>query len=462
MTQIATLVYAIAILGLVFLDRQRGVRTSKALWLPIVWFWIAGSRAVSVWLNIQPADRADQYLEGSPLDRYVALAMMIVGVIVLLSRGTRIRQLFRANKPVVAFLLYCAVSTAWSDYPDVSFRRWIKMLGDFTMILVVLTDREPTAALKRVLARAAFVLLPVSVLLIKYYPAIGRYWGHWEGKAFYGGVATDKNMLGKTCLIFGLGASWRVLQEMAGSRRARILMAQGSIVAIALWLFYTCNSMTSMSCFLLASGLMAAMTTFKAARQKAVVHALVLGVIVICACTLFLGVGGDVLNTLGRDSTLTGRTQLWGELAGMTVNPVLGTGFESFWLGKRLQRLWAAHWWRPNESHDGYLELYLNLGLAGVGLFLVVLVTGYRNIMKLLPTDPEGGRIRLAFFVVGVTYNFTEAATRSMDVVWLMLILSVIAIPAGRLSKTGREPVRESLNGLAVEGAVAPEPLGVG
>ena len=74
------------------------------------------------------------------------------------------------NAPILLFFSYCAVSILWSDYPDVALRRWIKALGDLVMVMIILTDPEPLAALKRFLARTGFLLVPVSVLLIKYYP----------------------------------------------------------------------------------------------------------------------------------------------------------------------------------------------------------------------------------------------------------------------------------------------------
>src|SRR2546428_3149771 len=45
--------------------------------------------------------------------------------------------------------------------------------------------------------------------------------------------------------------------------------------------------------------------------------------------------------TMGRGPTLTGRTQIWHLVLSMTTNPLLGTGFESFWLGPRLQKIWS-------------------------------------------------------------------------------------------------------------------------
>src|SRR5260370_37582351 len=94
---IATVVFAFGILGLFGLERDRNSRVSSALWIPVVWTLIAGSRMVSEWLQVAPATTVNQYLEGSPLDRLVLGSLLAVGLIVLVSRGTKVVTVLRAN-----------------------------------------------------------------------------------------------------------------------------------------------------------------------------------------------------------------------------------------------------------------------------------------------------------------------------------------------------------------------------
>jgi len=55
---------------------------------------------------------------------------------------------------------------------------------------------------------------------------------------------------------------------------------------------------------------------------------------------------------MGRDSTLTGRTDIWARVIALVHNPVIGTGFESFWLGKRLEAM-QLYQRGLNETHNG-------------------------------------------------------------------------------------------------------------
>ena len=92
----------------------------------------------------------------------------------------------------------------------------------------------------------------------------------------------------------------------------------------------------------------------------------------------------------------------------MTQSPLLGTGFESFWLGARAEHLWNMYYFHPNQAHNGYIETYINLGGVGLALLLLVVVSGYRNILKI--NHPAAGSLCFAYFVVALVYNVTEAA----------------------------------------------------
>ena len=171
---IASLICACGIAGLFYLDRDDSVRTSKALWLPVVYLWIIGSRPFSFWLGVAPSNGANVQLDGSPVDALFFGLLLAAAVVVLIRRGKRTRTLITANWPILIYFLYCLVSVGWSYHPDVALKRWIKAIGDLAMVLIVVTDGQPVAALRRLFSRVGFLLLPTSVLFIKYYGNLGR------------------------------------------------------------------------------------------------------------------------------------------------------------------------------------------------------------------------------------------------------------------------------------------------
>jgi exopolysaccharide production protein ExoQ len=433
--QLAALAFVFGILGLFRLDRDRKARTSKALWIPVAWLLIAGSRNVGEWVQTlsggqMDISRGDAYLEGSPLDRNVLGALIALGIIVLFRRRRQVGALLRNNAPIFLYLFYCAASVLWSDYPGVGIRRWNRALGDFVMVMVVLTDPDRSAAIKRFLSRTGFVLIPLSVLFIRYYPELGRAYG-MDGSPYWGGVTGGKNSLGMICMIFGLGSLWRIIgayQDRDDPYRKRRLIAHGTLLAMTVYLLHEANSATSTACFVLAGGLMLLTSRAKVARKSGGVHFLVVAVVSVALFALFFDPSGGLVGTLGRNSTLTGRTDIWQRAFGIVRNPLFGTGFETFWLGPRLawmQKLDVG----VNHAHDGYIEVYLNLGWVGLMLIAATMVRGYRNIISGLRRDQAVSTLMLAYFVVGVIYNCTESGFKMMSPVWIFLLLAAMVVP---------------------------------
>ena len=162
--------------------------------------------------------------------------------------------------------------------------------------------------------------------------------------------------------------------------------------------------MTSLACFILAAAVMVTTSFGVIARRRAIVHMLVAGVICVAFYALFLSSG--MVESLGRDPTLTGRTVIWDVVLSVRGNALVGTGFESFWLGKRLHRVWELTMPGLQEAHNGYLELYLNLGWIGVILLgAVLIVTGYRNVIAAFTRGPATANRNLAFSGMGRSYT---------------------------------------------------------
>jgi O-antigen ligase len=133
---------------------------------------------------------------------------------------------------------------------------------------------------------------------------------------------------------------------------------------------------------------------------------------------------------MGRDSTLTGRTSLWADVWRMRVDPLFGAGFESFWLGDRARWFWDKYWWQPNQSHNGYIEVFINLGIVGLILLGCIMAWGYRNIAHAYRRNPASeAALRLAYFVAVALYNVTEAGFKTMHPAWIVLLLA-IAVPS--------------------------------
>ena len=371
-------------LGFIVFLFRRDIRerpdVTRALWLPLVWMLIICSRQPSEWLNVFGFHSGAVTLEeGSPLDASVYFALIAAGAYVLRKRQIQLAEIIRNNQWLTIFFIYCFLAIFWSDFPFVAFKRWTKVLGHPIMALIILTEPDPVEALTRLMKRCAYIIVPVSILFIKYYPEWGRGFDSWTGAAFNTGITTNKNTLGADCLILGYFFVWHLLEtwqlERSRERRNELLLTTGFLAAIW-WLFSMAHSSTSLvSCVL---GIV--VVAFLGLRF---VEKRLIGTYLVCTASVFLlaqsafDVWGQFLQFLGKDPTLTDRTEVWHDALQIHINPLLGAGFESFWLGDRLKVIWEKWAFHPNQAHNGYIETYLNLGLVGLFLLIALLIATF-------------------------------------------------------------------------------------
>ena len=267
---LAFLICSIGVAGLFYLNRDKSVRNSKALWLPVIWLGIAGSRPVSAWFGMGGGAGRNlaSTLDGSPTDAAVFLVLVVIGLIVLFHRKKKARVFLAANIPVIIFFLYCLLSITWSPFPGPAFKRWIKAIGDLVMVLIIVTDGEPIAALRRLYSRLGFILFPVSIVLIRY-TDLGRGFDP-DGNPMNTGVTTNKNSLGLILFTVALGTLWNVrslLNHKDDPNRGRRLLAQCTLLAFELALLEMSHCATAVACFILGGGLMLA-TSLHAIRKR--------------------------------------------------------------------------------------------------------------------------------------------------------------------------------------------------
>ncbi len=146
------------------------------------------------------------------------------------------------------------LSILWSDFPFIAFKRWVKTLGHPVIALIILTDTDPVRACRTVLKRCAYVLVPFSILFIKYLPEYGRGFDLYTGAAYDRGVGLTKNDLGYVCMVFGVFFFWSVLTasrlEPPSKRGSENLMGM-AFFGLICWLLLRSASATSLVTMLL-------------------------------------------------------------------------------------------------------------------------------------------------------------------------------------------------------------------
>ena len=358
-------------------------RPSFGLLLSTVWILYCASKPIALWLGVEAAGSAES---GSSVDRLFSIALMLCGVFVLFQRRMDFSRFIHDNHWLVALYLLMAVSVLWSDYPDIAMKRWFRSLGSVIMAGVVLTEQDPRAALIRLLRISAYVLLPFSIMLIKYYPDLGVEYNRWFGDVMWVGVSTQKNGLGRLCMICGFFLVW----DAARRRSATGRWFAGSLGKIDMFILF-------LALYLLFSGGTAAKTSATSIGVFFASCVLVLWmmkkenqvsslkrVLNVAFFTVFLALlvhnlslldspFAKITNLFGRDSTFTGRTEIWESLlAAAGQQPFLGAGYGTFWVNPSTTI-------QVNQAHNGYLDVFLDLGTVGMIMLGFFLLHFYRS-----------------------------------------------------------------------------------
>jgi len=116
----------------------------------------------------------------------------------------------------------------------------------------------------------------------------------------------------------------------------------------------------------------------------------------------------DWLGTFGKDSTLTGRLDLWTMVFGETKKHLLtGSGFGGFWVtaSTMTDSFYEGFQWLPKSAHSGYLDIMNETGVIGLFIFVLMIIFYFVNLSKL------GKSLYWIFFIIAaLIINITESS----------------------------------------------------
>ena len=443
------------ILWLFILDAARRDGISPAVWTVVAWATLLGSRPVSTWFSLGGgAGSAESYDEGNPFERSVYFVLIVLGLFVLARRRVKLRDVVAANTWLVVFFVFWGLSILWADDSFVAFKRWIKDLGNIVMVLVVLTDARPLEAMKAVFVRSASLLLPMSVLFIRFIPEFGRTYHVWTGEMMYTGVTTHKNSLGVLVLVSLMFIVWDFTSRPEPGRPAPSLWSRLgglSLILMGGWLLIKAGSATATGCGVVGLALMFLLSWRALRNSVATIEFIAVAGTVLLWPT---GIAQSVLDffivdVLGRDLTLTSRTDVWPMLLSKADNVLVGSGFNSFWTGERLADVFGQL--GIIQAHNGYLETYLNGGLVGLALLVLLLLSAIRKANKQLAEGGAIANLGFAMILVNVVYNFTEASFDKTSPLWFAFLMVMTQYRDNRLPVLSEQAAGEGPAGPAAQ-----------
>jgi O-antigen ligase len=372
------------------------------------------------------------------------LGLILAALIINMRRGTQWSLLLKNNKALVIFYLYLLISVVWASSPFVSFKRWFKDVGNVVVAMVILTESNPIESIKAVFIRCGCLLIPLSLVFVRYFPELGRVYTIHSGMMEVTGVTFQKNSLGAMVLVCGMILLWDLIERKWRERGApdRIEYAlRVGVLLIGGYLLRISDSKTATVCLLLGTGVVLApkLPILRKNITKLARYAFVGGGVLFGLDKLF-GIKEAIVSSMGRDMTFTGRTDVWQALLDLHTDPVFGTGFCDIWsnIGYR-ERLpeWVAF-----SAHNGYLEMYLDGGVIGVALLVLLLLTVVFKIDRHLHGQSDYAVLRFAVLAITVLYAFSESIYGRISPNWFLFLLAALDYPRPEATN---EPARHGM-----------------
>jgi exopolysaccharide production protein ExoQ len=378
------------------------------------------------------ADPDDPLAVGvTPLDTPLSLIQHVIYLSILLLLLFRWQScLTLALKHPLIWILtgLTIVSFLWADYPETALRKGFITI-ETSCFGLYLASRYTLKEQLKMLAWAMGIVVVVSLLFCAAFPGaaveVGGNAGAWRGPF------PQKNPFARIMLIAGISFLLLTPKDRFGK------YLRWGLFGLASMLMILANSKTALILF--AFLLLLLLPLYKALRWRSTIFvpcAIATLLIVGSMTIMFVGNWENIAQFLGKDPSLSGRTDLWEVAIEKVVErPLFGYGYQSFWVDTgEANYVWNAIAklqgdYKPPHAHNGFINISLDLGLVGLILFLLVIGITYAQSIAYV----RSGKTKLELWPIIYTtfffmYNYSEdTIIAPSSLFWALLVATAFS-----------------------------------
>jgi len=332
----------------------------------------------------------------------------------------RLRRFAFALQWTAALAVLAICSTLWSQDALTTARRSIPF-ALATLLGLYLASRFNVRQQLSILTATMVLAAVASIFLALLFPSIGLeassgHFGNWQG------VFTQKNACGRA-MVFATAALFS---------QGRMNVSRFACLLLFLFVLVMSGSRGAWvieGALFVCYGAMRVLERFTSSGRKVLVGGAVVAAVSSAAVAriYFPLLAGFI----GRDASLSGRTSIWQQVwTAIEKHPLLGYGFAAFWQGMRGEsyNVIVALRFVIFHAHNGFLEIWLELGAVGLLLFVLSYVRAWRKLGPLLWSK----RISTAFWMVFVLllvalYDIDENTLFAFNGLFWILYVAVLA-----------------------------------
>lgn len=360
----------------------------------------------------------------TPILRMVWLPVYAVTAGLIAFRFEKIIRAWPAWLILFGLIALAYVSKYWSIDPEVTSRRVIAMaINSAFAVYVGCVFRG--APLPRMLMNTCLVMAIGSLIMVFAFPRIGVH--QMDNAGLWRGLWYEKNQMGLV-MVVGAVSSAAVLaaDHLAGNGRKPWvpLLAFGLTTLLVM----ATQSKTSLLCWLLGVGMIGFWWLLKQGGAAITIVAVWFAVVTSSlAAWLWNTDSAAILQALGKDPSLTGRTLIWEALMRRVAErPMTGYGFSAFWgvdsIPAREIRLETQ--WPVPSAHNGWIDLLVQLGWPGaIFVGTVMLVSAILVIVRLNGMGAREGYWSIAYLTVFTALSLSESVLLThANLPWILML----------------------------------------
>lgn len=359
---------------------------------------------------------SEQEAEGSSILRLMWFPAYGVILLLALARWQAVIKAIGRVPFLVLLLMLCAATTMWSIEPSITLRRAVAILFT-TLFGIVMASHYSWRDMLRLLGLTWAILAVISLFTSILLPGFGTmtevHVGAWRGMWW------EKNSLGGHMGRAGFLFAVLIFADRPYRK------AWGAAFVLACFLVLMSTSKTAALGLALGIGVLGMGLIIQRGTRIALVSiwfAATIGGAMVMSLVL---APEFVFGLFGREPTLTGRTDIWGALAYIiSERPLLGYGYGAFWGPHSAPAywVWVAVEWAAPTAHNGWLEIWLGVGLVGLLFFLANFVlTIYRAIIAAFHGWP--GLFATGYLLQFLMFSMSESIIFQQNaIIWVTYV----------------------------------------
>jgi exopolysaccharide production protein ExoQ len=381
---------------------------------------------------------------GSPFTQGIWLVVYVVVIARVASWHRLLIPLIWANKSLCALVLLALVSAAWSWDSVATLHHGVALL--VTTLFGI--DFALRYSIREQLRFVCIVLASVIALSIAAELFFSGVLPHFDpNPAIWQGVFGQKNTLGKIVVL----AAAAFLSRSRDSRKDTFVVVALMVIAgVVVMAAHSASSLVELIAIILISR---ALVSLRWRRESLIIAVFVTLLIAIPATFVVLKNFDRVTAALGRDATLTGRTEVW-RLARQSIaaHPVLGYGYDVFWeySSREATRIRSEVMWDVPNAHNGLLDVLLDVGIVGLLLYGIAYIVTLRRVSVLFRSDSANELMwPLLFLAVGLLCQVTESSiVKPNSIYWILFVAVSVSVTGARISVEHRAPDEDPAQSL--------------